>query len=51
MMIVQPEEVTSQVIEAAQWAARAKRPGPAVELLRLERFKEGRAAQVLHVGP
>jgi hypothetical protein len=45
MMIAQPEEVTSQVIEA-----RAKRPGLALELLRLERFKEGRAAQVLHVG-
>lgn len=50
-MIVQPEQVTPEVIESAQRTVVAKRPSPALELLRLERFAEGRAVQALHVGP
>jgi hypothetical protein len=51
MLIVQPAEVTPEVVAAAREAVAAKRDEPALELLRLERFAEGRAAQVLHVGP
>ena len=51
MMIMQPSEVTEAVIEEARASAAAKRSLPALDLLRLERFAEGLAAQVLHVGP
>jgi hypothetical protein len=30
---------------------RKKKPGPAIERLRLEEFEEGRAIQMMHVGP
>lgn len=51
MAIVQPEEVTWEVVHAVKGAVGGRKPIPAVELLRLERFAEGRAAQVLHLGP
>jgi hypothetical protein len=47
MMIAQPPETDVQMVTAA---VAAKKP-PAAELLRLERFDEGRAAQLMHVGP
>jgi hypothetical protein len=50
-LIVQPFEVTAAVLEAAKAAAASKAPSGALERLRLERFTEGRAAQVLHLGP
>jgi hypothetical protein len=39
------------VVEAARAAAARKRPRAALDRVRLERFAEGRCAQVLHVGP
>jgi hypothetical protein len=51
MMIMQPEQVTREVFEDACAAARRKKSLPAIERLRLERFNEGRSAQLLHVGP
>jgi hypothetical protein len=51
MMILQPEAVTAALLhEAIQTAAR-KKALPALPLLRLERFHEGRAAQIMHLGP
>jgi hypothetical protein len=50
-LIVQPELVTAELVEQAVATATAKRPLPAVGRVRLERFSEGRAAQVLHLGP
>ena len=50
-MIMQPEEVTGAMVDEALVAARAKKPLPGATHLRLERFLEGPAAQVLHVGP
>jgi len=50
-MIRLPDVVTAADFEHALDALREKHPSPAVELLRLERFHEGRAAQVMHVGP
>ena len=50
MMIMQPTLVGADVLDAA--TARARKKGlPAVDRLRVERFTEGRCAQVLHVGP
>jgi hypothetical protein len=50
MMILQPSFVGADVIGAAVEQARSKGV-VAVEQLRLERFTEGRCAQILHVGP
>jgi len=50
-MIMQPAPVTPEVIEVARQKAAAKKPRPALELLRFERFHEGLAAQVMYRGP
>lgn len=51
MMIMQPQFVEDDVIGQAISEVKAKKGLPAVELLRLETFSEGRCAQLLHVGP
>jgi len=51
MMIMQPDFVSAKTIEAAREEARKKKALPAIEKMRLEEFAEGRAAQILHVGP
>lgn len=50
-MIMQPDEVTIELFEDAVDKAVARKPLPAASKLRLERFHEGCAAQVLHTGP
>jgi len=50
-LIAQPDLVTEELVEQAVATASAKRPLPAVGRVRLERFWEGRAAQLLHRGP
>jgi len=49
MMIVQPAWITADLVAEALTVARRKRL-PALELLRPERYDEGRSVQVLHVG-
>lgn len=51
MMIMQPDFVSKEVIEAALAEVRKKKELPGVDRLRLEEFTEGRCAQILHVGP
>ena len=51
MMINQPDLADDAVIEGAIDQVKRKKGLPALDLLRLERFAEGRCAQVLHVGP
>jgi len=51
MMIAQPEQVTSEVVEQARAKAAGKKALAAIDRVRLERFSEGRAAQVMHIGP
>jgi len=51
MMIAVPDEVAAAEVAAAADAAARRRPLPAAGLVRLERFDEGLAAQVMHVGP
>jgi hypothetical protein len=51
MMIAVPEDVTAAEVAAAAEAAARRRPLPAAERQRLERFAEGLAAQIMHVGP
>jgi len=50
-MIAQPDVVDDALLADAAERASAKKDLPAAPLLRLERFHEGQAAQVLHVGP
>lgn len=50
-LIAQPDLVTNELVEQAVATATAKRPLPAAGRVRLERFREGRAAQLLHLGP
>ena len=50
MMIAVPDAVTAAEVAAAADAAAQRRPLPAAGLVRLERFAEGQAAQVMHIG-
>ena len=50
-MILQPDVVTAEMVTGAIETAQRKRVLAAAPRLRLERFHEGRAAQVMHVGP
>jgi hypothetical protein len=51
MMILQPPEVDAALVQAAIATVRARKALPGLARLRLERFEEGRCAQLLHVGP
>ena len=51
MMIMQPDFVEAADIQNAIAAVQRKKALAAVDGLRLERFTEGRCAQVLHIGP
>jgi hypothetical protein len=51
LMIMAPDQLTAEIFKSAQQTAMHKKSLEAIERLRLERFAEGRAAQVLHVGP
>lgn len=51
MMILQPDFVGDDVIEAALAEVRRKKGLAAVDRLRLASFSEGLCAQVLHIGP
>jgi hypothetical protein len=51
LMLPQPEEVTRELLGQGVAAASKKKALPALEKLRLEIYDEGRAAQILHVGP
>jgi hypothetical protein len=51
MMIRQAEDATPDLLAAGVAKARERHPNPALTLLRLGRFTEGKAAQVMHTGP
>lgn len=51
MMIAQADEVTADMVREAKAAAAAKKQLDAIAWVRLERFAEGPAAQVMHRGP
>ena len=50
-MVLQPDVVTRSRFEDARSQAREKRELLALSKLRLDRYREGLSAQVLHVGP
>lgn len=51
MMIAVPDLVSADEVADARVAAARKHPAASLDAVRLERFVEGRCAQVLHVGP
>lgn len=50
-MIMQPDIITLEVFEEGRAQLLKKHPGPGPQRLRLETFHEGRAIQVMHLGP
>lgn len=50
-MIMQPVAITPEQMSQAVADAGRKRDLPALSALRLERFAEGLAAQIMHIGP
>jgi hypothetical protein len=51
MMIMQPDAVSQEVFEEALEKAAKKKSAETIDRMRLERFAEGPAAQIMHVGP
>lgn len=50
-MILQPEFITAEMVDAAKKAVAIKKSMPALERLRFEVYEEGESAQILHIGP
>lgn len=51
MMIMQPPEATKHLVQAAITRAQDRKGLPGLRKIRFEPFKEGRCAQIMHVGP
>lgn len=51
LLMTQPDHITSDLFEEAVAVTGAKRANATLERLRLERWLEGPAIQVMHVGP
>ena len=51
MMILQPDFLADDLIDAALVEVRRKKKLPGIDRLRLENFSEGLCAQILHIGP
>jgi hypothetical protein len=50
MMIMQPEDVTTELLDRAIEQAKKKKDSAALSKIRLERFHEGLSAQIMHIG-
>ncbi len=50
-MIMQPEFVTTDLVEQAKSEAAKKKDLPALSLMRFEPLHEKRSAQIMHIGP
>ena len=51
LMILQPDLITTEMFTEALSQLRKKKPSPAIERLRFERFHEGLCIQMMHIGP
>jgi hypothetical protein len=51
LMIVQPDFVTKANFIKAKEAAKKKKDNPYIDNVRFESFSEGKAAQIMHIGP
>lgn len=51
MMIMQPDHIDHAMYETALAKVRQKQDNPALDQVRFERFEEGLAIQIMHMGP
>ena len=51
LMIMQPELVTEELVQKAIEKVRTKKNPVSLPLVRFESFKEGKVAQIMHIGP
>jgi hypothetical protein len=51
LMIMQPEYVTSNLVHEAKEQVKKKKDLPSLPGVRFEAFAEGKAAQIMHIGP
>ncbi len=50
-MIMQPEFITQEMVETAMKEVERKKNPASLSLVRFEAFTEGKAAQIMHIGP
>lgn len=50
-MILQPPVVSDEMVAASMEVVRKKKNPPALSKMRFEKFTEGKAAQLMHIGP
>lgn len=51
LLILQPDHIDQGMLVEAVARAKEKRPDPALDRVRLERWQEGPSIQVMHIGP
>lgn len=51
VMVMQPEFIAASMVEEATKAVRGKKNPVSLPLVRFEPFREGRSAQIMHIGP
>jgi len=51
LMIIQPEFITLKMVEKATEEVQRKKKPASLPFVRFEAFKEGKAAQIMHIGP
>jgi hypothetical protein len=51
MLIMQPEQVTPELVDKALEELRKKKRPAGLDRVRFETYHEGRAAQIMHIGP
>lgn len=51
LMIMQPDFITKENFEKAEEVSKRKKNNPVINNVRFEIFKEGKSAQIMHVGP
>lgn len=50
MMIMQPDWITQEMVDAAIETVRVKKNPPSLRLLRFEAYDEGESVQIMHIG-
>jgi hypothetical protein len=51
LLMMQPDHITPEMFHRAVADTQEKRPSPALDRIRLERWREGRSIQIMHIGP
>ncbi len=51
LLMMQPDHITSAMFEQAVADTQEKRSNPALDRIRLERWREGLSIQIMHIGP